>query len=107
MVQQTPTRRSRDSRFWIEAGEAAELRTERQAADDALRWTNDEQFVVDRLIAGRVAKEIADRDQHFPLRAAEIHEGQRLTHLHVETRIERRRLLARGARGMRERMLTR
>ena len=39
----------------------------REAADDPFRGTNDEQLVVDRLIGGRIAEEIADREQHLPL----------------------------------------
>ena len=49
---------------------------------------HDEQLVVHRLIGAVVAEEVAHRDQHLPFGAAEIHERQRLTHLHVEARIE-------------------
>src|SRR5262245_21449006 len=71
---------------------AEELELERQPTDDALWRPDNEELVVDRLVDRRLAEEIADGYQHFPLRAAEVHERQRLPHLDVEARIEGRGL---------------
>src|SRR5262245_49702368 len=82
----------------------ARLELQRQSADDALRRADDHQLVVDGLIRRRLTEEVANRDEHLPLGAAEVHEGQRLVHLNIEARIERRRLTAGGHRRVRERV---
>src|SRR3954463_8714692 len=63
------------------------LETQGQPAHHALWRTDDEQFVVDGLFAGRIAKEVADGHEHLPLRAAEIEKRQRLAYLDVEAAI--------------------
>src|SRR5207253_2567660 len=70
--------------------EDGSLELQREAADDPLRRADDEQLVVHRLISRGIAEEIADREQHLPLRRTEVHERQRLAYLHVEPRIELR-----------------
>src|SRR5689334_12146195 len=69
---------------------AEPLEMQGDAADDALGWPNHQELVVERLIAGCVPEEIADREQHFPPGVAEIHERQRLPDLQVETAVESR-----------------
>ena len=64
------------------------LEPHRQAAHDPLGRADDEQLVVDRLIGGRFAEEVANADQHLPLGGAEVHERQRLMDLNVESRIQ-------------------
>src|SRR5215212_9549131 len=75
--------------FWIRYG-LVELELESQSADDALGRVDDEQLVVHRLVRCGLSEEIPDADEHFPFGGAEIHERERLSHLHVEPRIERR-----------------
>src|ERR1051326_2857813 len=62
----------------------AVLETQRQTADDTLRRADDQQLVINRLVGGRAVEEGANRDEHLPLRVAEIEERQRLPHLHVK-----------------------
>src|SRR5262245_40533214 len=76
----------REETGWLRS--AGELELERDTADDALGRTDDEQLVVDRLIARDLSEEITDGEEHFPLRRAEVHERQRLPDLHVESRVE-------------------
>src|SRR5262245_24770130 len=58
------------------------------AADESLRWARHEQFVVNRRLGERLTEQIANGDEHLPLGAEEVHEGERLTHLHVPAAIE-------------------
>src|SRR5262249_54232983 len=89
-------KRSDDFNIMDRSGE--ELEPQCQAPDDALGRTNNEELVVDRLIGRGLTEEVADADEHLPLRAAEVEEGQRLMDLHVEARVDRRRLWSRGRR---------
>src|SRR5262245_4258382 len=79
-----------------------DLEPQREAADYSLGRANDEEFVVDRLVGRGIAEEVADADEHFPLRRAEVHKRQRLAHLHVEAAIKRGAIRA-GGRGSRPR----
>src|SRR5438552_18979881 len=49
---------------------------------------DNEQLVVNRLVARAVVEEIADRHEHFPLRRAEVEERQRLPHLDVNAPVD-------------------
>src|SRR5215831_12338178 len=51
---------------------------------------DNEQLVVDGLIAYGVVEEVADTDQHLPFRTAEIEKRKRLTDLHVEASVDAR-----------------
>src|SRR6187431_460487 len=62
-----------------------------EAADETLRRTDDEELVVGGGVRERFVEEIADADEHFPLRGSEVHERQRLVDLQIEPRAERRR----------------
>src|SRR5678815_380409 len=67
-----------------------DLELQRESADHSLRRPDNEELVVDRLVGRNVPEEVADTDQHFPFRRAEVHERQRLPDLNVEARVERR-----------------
>ena len=70
---------------------ARELELNGESADDAFRRTDDEELVVGGGVGERVVEQVAHTDEHFPLRGAQVHERQRLVHLQVESRAERRR----------------
>src|SRR5262245_30717348 len=53
------------------------LEPDQEAADDALRRFDDQEFVVDRSRIRRIAEQVANADEDFPPRAADV-EGQRL-----------------------------
>src|SRR5882762_9455556 len=75
--------------FWISAG----LEPEGEPSDHPLGRVDDEQLVVHRRPDGALAEEVADRKQHFPPRAAKVHEGQRLADLDVEASVKAIRAL--------------
>src|SRR5665213_4047719 len=81
-----PSRRSDYPIVWIcwSAWGLCRLEAQGQTANHAFGRTDDEQLVVNRLIARGVVEEVADRDQHFPLRRAEVEKRQRLPDLHVK-----------------------
>ena len=65
-----------------------------QATDEALRRADDEELVVDGSVGERFVEQVADADQHLPLRGAEVHERQGLRDAHVEARAEPGRINA-------------
>ena len=69
---------------------AGDSEVQGHAADNAFGGTDDEEFIEDGLVAGRVVKEVSHREQHLPARVAEVHERQRLMHLHVEPTVDSR-----------------
>src|SRR5580765_5028976 len=64
------------------------LELDRDAADQALGRTGNEQFVVDGRFRERFAEEVANRNEHLPLGAHEIHEREALADLQVPAAIE-------------------
>ena len=67
----------------------AGLEPHENAANDPLRGTNDQQFVIDRAGIAGIAEHVAHANEHLPpRRAAERHEGEPLVDLHVEAVIE-------------------
>src|SRR5262245_49398950 len=66
------------------------LEPEGHAADDALRRSHGEQFVVQGLLDTSIPEEIPDGDEHLPLGAVEIEERQRLADLDVKPVVDAR-----------------
>src|SRR5258705_13954393 len=68
-------------------GPGVALEPHQETADDPLGGADDKQFVVDRGWIVWIVEQVADADQHLPLRAPES-ERQRLTDLHIEASAE-------------------
>src|SRR5437660_5061506 len=89
-------RRTEGRTPWSARPQNATLEAEREPAHDPLGRADDEQLIVERLVGRRIAEEIAHRDQHLPMRRTEVHERERLPHLHVEPAVERRVIACAG-----------
>jgi len=80
-----------DRRCWRRPTDASgEIRSEPegQTTHDALGWADNEELVVNGRFIGDFAEQVPHADEHFPVGAGEVHERERLRHLHVEARAE-------------------
>src|SRR6478672_2922765 len=68
-------------------GPGVALEPDQETADDPLGGADDEQFVVDRGWIVWIVEQVADADQHLPLRAPES-KRQRLIDLQIEASVE-------------------
>ena len=65
------------------------FKADEETAYEALRRSDDQQFVVHRRWIGGITEEVAESHEHFPFRAREGH-GERLIHLDAEPDVEAR-----------------